>query len=157
MWFFFFFFFSSRRRHTRLQGDWSSDVCSSDLPFHYSSYLLYDGRGWGLGGGSFGDGGDQGERLLDFLCGAWAEGLEAAQGCFGVFQGVGEAAGWREQNGDVAACLGSTEEIALPFLQTQRLAVVVQGTVEVAGNAVEDAQLCMGHRLVADSVRRRHF
>src|ERR1022692_838002 len=29
--FVFFFFFSSRRRHTRLQGDWSSDVCSSDL------------------------------------------------------------------------------------------------------------------------------
>src|SRR5256885_12225037 len=29
-----FFFFSSRRRHTRLQGDWSSDVCSSDLPLH---------------------------------------------------------------------------------------------------------------------------
>src|SRR2546426_2212249 len=27
----YFFFFSSRRRHTRLQGDWSSDVCSSDL------------------------------------------------------------------------------------------------------------------------------
>src|SRR5574337_575865 len=25
------FFFSSRRRHTRLSGDWSSDVCSSDL------------------------------------------------------------------------------------------------------------------------------
>src|SRR3989454_10232158 len=30
--FFSLFFFSSRRRHTRLQGDWSSDVCSSDLP-----------------------------------------------------------------------------------------------------------------------------
>src|ERR1039457_3631081 len=29
---FLLFFFSSRRRHTRLQGDWSSDVCSSDLP-----------------------------------------------------------------------------------------------------------------------------
>src|SRR6266446_10512804 len=29
--YFIFFFFSSRRRHTRLQGDWSSDVCSSDL------------------------------------------------------------------------------------------------------------------------------
>src|SRR5207248_4972192 len=35
------FFFSSRRRHTRSYGDWSSDVCSSDLffvespnPFH---------------------------------------------------------------------------------------------------------------------------
>src|SRR5205807_3461259 len=35
---------SSRRRHTRLQGDWSSDVCSSDLrgefPEHpWQSYL----------------------------------------------------------------------------------------------------------------------
>src|SRR4051794_41706945 len=28
---FLFFFFSSRRRHTRWTGDWSSDVCSSDL------------------------------------------------------------------------------------------------------------------------------
>src|SRR5207253_7397882 len=27
------FFFSSRRRHTRWPRDWSSDVCSSDLPF----------------------------------------------------------------------------------------------------------------------------
>src|SRR5256885_4565921 len=31
------FFFSSRRRHTRLQGDWSSDVCSSDLALLYLS------------------------------------------------------------------------------------------------------------------------
>src|SRR5438067_8241272 len=29
---FLFFFFSSRRRHTRSKRDWSSDVCSSDLP-----------------------------------------------------------------------------------------------------------------------------
>src|SRR5437762_10761351 len=29
--YFFGFFFSSRRRHTRYIGDWSSDVCSSDL------------------------------------------------------------------------------------------------------------------------------
>src|SRR5699024_11498325 len=28
----FYFFFSSRRRHTRSKRDWSSDVCSSDLP-----------------------------------------------------------------------------------------------------------------------------
>src|SRR5690606_40133739 len=26
------FFFASRRRHTRFSRDWSSDVCSSDLP-----------------------------------------------------------------------------------------------------------------------------
>src|SRR5699024_11798577 len=30
----FSFFFSSRRRHTRSKRDWSSDVCSSDLPVH---------------------------------------------------------------------------------------------------------------------------
>src|SRR2546430_8600708 len=29
------FFFSSRRRHTRFDCDWSSDVCSSDLPHWY--------------------------------------------------------------------------------------------------------------------------
>src|SRR5205807_5196932 len=47
--FFFFFFFSSRRRHTRLQGDWSSDVCSSDLPINPEAWEWYyhvvgDGR-----------------------------------------------------------------------------------------------------------------
>src|SRR5256886_7584215 len=29
-------FFSSRRRHTRFDCDWSSDVCSSDLPHRLS-------------------------------------------------------------------------------------------------------------------------
>src|SRR5688500_19144335 len=50
----FFFFFSSRRRHTRLQGDWSSDVCSSDLfpgiicmsviftSVFFGSYIIWD-------------------------------------------------------------------------------------------------------------------
>src|SRR6266480_1341107 len=33
-----FFFFSSRRRHTRLTCDWSSDVCSSDLPAGQTEY-----------------------------------------------------------------------------------------------------------------------
>src|SRR5437867_8383875 len=34
------FFFSSRRRHTRSYGDWSSDVCSSDLPRPGENKLL---------------------------------------------------------------------------------------------------------------------
>src|SRR6266566_7747152 len=38
------FFFSSRRRHTRLQGDWSSDVCSSDLAIALPA--LADDRVW---------------------------------------------------------------------------------------------------------------
>src|SRR5256885_17100478 len=44
-----FLFFSSRRRHTRLQGDWSSDVCSSDLKtsirWFDSDRRLWSGRG----------------------------------------------------------------------------------------------------------------
>src|SRR2546426_4693208 len=39
-----FFFFSSRRRHTRLQGDWSSDVCSSDLELLEIPVAHGDGR-----------------------------------------------------------------------------------------------------------------
>src|SRR6266487_5744501 len=38
--FWYFFFFSSRRRHTRWTGDWSSDVCSSDLDDVAQSFLL---------------------------------------------------------------------------------------------------------------------
>src|SRR5256885_4498280 len=43
----FFFFFSSRRRHTRLQGDWSSDVCSSDLSMRWLG-LAREGQGQAL-------------------------------------------------------------------------------------------------------------
>src|SRR2546427_4085150 len=42
-----FFFFSSRRRHTRFDCDWSSDVCSSDLPsgdIHWPFLLVAAGR-----------------------------------------------------------------------------------------------------------------
>src|SRR2546427_513375 len=35
-----YFFFSSRRRHTRFDCDWSSDVCSSDLPVARLRLLL---------------------------------------------------------------------------------------------------------------------
>src|SRR5439155_6770522 len=34
------FFFSSRRRHTSWPRDWSSDVCSSDLPLLAANSLL---------------------------------------------------------------------------------------------------------------------
>src|SRR6266542_4649863 len=42
--FWFFFFFSSRRRHTRCYRDWSSDVCSSDLPREGAREAGRDGR-----------------------------------------------------------------------------------------------------------------
>src|SRR5690348_17363351 len=57
----FFFFFSSRRRHTRWTGDWSSDVCSSDLglltlllpgvtapPPFSAALMLAAGFAWGV-------------------------------------------------------------------------------------------------------------
>src|SRR5205085_8832944 len=37
------FFFSSRRRHTRFDCDWSSDVCSSDLPRREQLSLAWAG------------------------------------------------------------------------------------------------------------------
>src|SRR6266446_1636382 len=46
----FFFFFSSRRRHTRLQGDWSSDVCSSDLALDPSIKIVAPWREWAFKG-----------------------------------------------------------------------------------------------------------
>src|SRR5207248_5958525 len=56
--FFFFFFFSSRRRHTRSYGDWSSDVCSSDL------IVWRDRRGkeWGSSSGYGGRGPETSRR-----------------------------------------------------------------------------------------------
>src|SRR2546426_5028619 len=47
----FFFFFSSRRRHTRLQGDWSSDVCSSDLDEAFRKASSAAGS-WAASGGT---------------------------------------------------------------------------------------------------------
>ena len=85
-----FFFFSSRRRHTRLQGDWSSDVCSSDL----GRGLLGGGRGLlgggggllGLGGGLLGGGGvlngfDWSKLVLDYFLG----GLHYATPILGIW------------------------------------------------------------------------
>src|SRR5438067_3877962 len=40
--YFFFFFFSSRRRHTRSKRDWSSDVCSSDLPVLRELFQIFE-------------------------------------------------------------------------------------------------------------------
>src|SRR5256885_6424629 len=54
-----YFFFSSRRRHTRLQGDWSSDVCSSDLQVTHA----------GLAGVAANDGGDGRLGELDVFLG----------------------------------------------------------------------------------------
>src|SRR5437764_1605085 len=39
------FFFSSRRRHTRYIGDWSSDVCSSDLTARLQVAAMILGEG----------------------------------------------------------------------------------------------------------------
>src|SRR5437763_12392510 len=38
------FFFSSRRRHTIYIGDWSSDVCSSDLEPHRLASFIVGGQ-----------------------------------------------------------------------------------------------------------------
>src|SRR5438876_6730355 len=54
-----FFFFSSRRRHTRWTGDWSSDVCSSDLLDHVFGYTVVN---------------DVSARDFQFVTSQWAKG-----------------------------------------------------------------------------------
>src|SRR5713226_10402238 len=49
-------FFSSRRRHTRWTGDWSSDVCSSDLLVPHAGGRLVEQQHFRVerqGGGEF--------------------------------------------------------------------------------------------------------
>src|SRR2546426_7003650 len=58
----FFFFFSSRRRHTRLQGDWSSDVCSSDLVADLLAELGEDAPQ--AGAGELGGGVERGTQVF---------------------------------------------------------------------------------------------
>src|SRR5256885_4918613 len=60
------FFFSSRRRHTRLQGDWSSDVCSSDLDFGRAIELEpRSGIAYGHRGNAIAEKGDDRAALPD--------------------------------------------------------------------------------------------
>src|SRR6266498_1830414 len=59
----FFFFFSSRRRHTRCGRDWSSDVCSSDLPG------IRERTRPTLGNHDYGNGSNTGEGYFDYFNG----------------------------------------------------------------------------------------
>src|SRR2546430_6207167 len=47
------FFFSSRRRHTIFDCDWSSDVCSSDLPKRSLVFMTVSGEERGLWGSAY--------------------------------------------------------------------------------------------------------
>src|SRR6266513_2765275 len=67
-----FFFFSSRRRHTRSKRDWSSDVCSSDLPWGDVWEDFLDPIGVSLDG------------FLDGLTGGWLFGYVEALRSAGV-------------------------------------------------------------------------
>src|SRR5690606_40255735 len=56
------FFFSSRRRHTRFSREWSSDVCSSDLPFA----VAFSGQSQDAVTGLMGELFSSPERLIGF-------------------------------------------------------------------------------------------
>src|SRR3712207_9594455 len=70
------FFFSSRRRHTRYWRDWSSDVCSSDLPLSVGGAGA--GAGAGIEGGFFGE--NSGPRVVGVLRVSRSGGRSAAGG-----------------------------------------------------------------------------
>src|SRR3989449_7810474 len=98
---FYFFFFSSRRRHTRCSRDWSSDVCSSDLP-HAVGVLV---------GGAPAPRRDHQSR--ERSCPAGAGGRRVGLSVPGEGQstsaappGTRSAAGSRHRAGDGGLCLG---------------------------------------------------
>src|SRR5690625_7073253 len=80
-----FFFFSSRRRHTRWPRDWSSDVCSSDLPLAHAASIS-DAVVWLRDGvGMVGEGGWTvtltGERRLPRLAALRSEERRVGKEC----------------------------------------------------------------------------
>src|SRR5256885_10948181 len=87
MYLLFFFFFSSRRRHTRLQGDWSSDVCSSDVPGgqQIGGVLAHEGavarahQGLGIGRGA----------VVEMVQVAAAAGIEGQGTALGILKTAG--------------------------------------------------------------------
>src|SRR5205807_5292676 len=113
---YFGFFFSSRRRHTRLQGDWSSDVCSSDLrPLIHPSARCQ----WGTAAGH-----KTGARLGLRLCGAGV--LLGLLGCRIGLRAENWPA-WRGPRGD-----GTSSETHVPIYWSATSNVVWK--TEVPGN-----------------------
>src|SRR6266699_7104532 len=76
------FFFSSRRRHTRCGRDWSSDVCSSDLPRDRAGDEGEPGGGEDAGGAGppAAHGGDGAQRGAERAAAADAGRTDAARG-----------------------------------------------------------------------------
>src|SRR6266850_6975254 len=102
------FFFSSGRRHTRLQGDWSSDVCSSDLAGNggMGGPRLVDGQetqdgesGKNAGNSPHGAGGTGGDGRGQIVNHMWqgspgTAGLGAQPGSGGGGGGAGSGGQW---------------------------------------------------------------
>src|SRR5205807_5020020 len=138
------FFFSSRRRHTILQGDWSSDVCSSDLwpvrqrtarDRRWDARLPIDSQSVKGPGRLIRD-------VEECRARRWWRGVVAAAGTAGVAAsatGAGHTAKYRPQEGSrtwwravgarLARLVGSQRSVSL--LQVDRL--VAQHCVPPAG------------------------
>src|SRR2546426_11498958 len=122
-----FFFFSSRRRHTRLQGDWSSDVCSSDLGVMdtakvervYTSYArVYDH----IFGKIFHDGREHAVRLLNLSRGERV--LEVGVGtglALPFYPRTCEVVGIDLSAGMLARCRHRGWELGLAHVSLQRM------------------------------------
>src|SRR5690348_11322363 len=132
----FMFFFSSRRRHTRWTGDWSSDVCSSDL--QASGWMISSRYGWRDdpqgGGAEFHDGLDlanpNGTCPFGYHCGAPS-----------IFDGTVQYVGWdvtasgdpsKTGGGEMVIVANGEQDYQTVFahLEPYRLYVQLQGRID---------------------------
>src|SRR2546422_10718376 len=125
---FIFFFFSSRRRHTRCSRDWSSDVCSSDLPqalareravhLHPGGCAAVPRGGAGRRRDRGACGGGAARAIAAAARGARAGGY-ARRGCV-----LSATRGLAQQNGRVSATVGSGSFFLLSYSTAARRVIL---------------------------------
>src|SRR5699024_2421111 len=120
------FFFSSRRRHTRSKRDWSSDVCSFDLPVALLITVLFTILVLGFRRGKSGT---AIEKTLDNALGPVCS-VILITGAGGMFGGVLQATGIGDALSD------SMTELGIPLILAAYLIAVAlrlaQGSATVA-------------------------
>src|SRR5256885_12402956 len=130
-----FFFFSSRRRHTRLQGDWSSDVCSSDLTSN--DVLMFAASGTGAMDAAVSNLFSKGDKVIVCSAGKFGERWAEIVKAYGLDANVIAAPyGGVVTPEQVAAALAAQPATKGVFVQASETSTGAAHHVEAMGRAI---------------------